>query len=135
MAEAAALLKEVRRDLEKYRDPELPGEAIRVIYQEMTSLSALGWRWVLPSYLKHCLTAGEKPPRGDLTEFLIYNLGPEPKFQGEARERLSLLNQQQISCLVRFLEYLASDPEWSGYCQMNIDRALQFISGLSPAKA
>lgn len=61
------------------------------------------------------------------TEFLIYNLGPAPEHQAEARERLSALNQDQINCLLNFLLWCEEHEHWSTYCPEEIRRAIEFI--------
>ena len=118
----------LRKDLGDFNGPELPAEGLRHIHQDMSCLSAKAWRWVLPSYLKHCLSANDV--LRDETEFLLYNLGPEPKFQEETIERLALLNVQQIDCLIHFLEWCAAHPYWSRYCDDDIARAATFLRTL-----
>lgn len=120
----------LRNDLVKYEQAELPAEAIRDVHMDMSCLSAAGWRWVLPSYLRQSLTTP-----GDIfdseTEFLIYNLAPEPRFQTETLERLSALNPQQIACLIIFLEWCADHEHWSDYCPEEIHRGLEFLRRLA----
>ncbi len=118
--------KYLRKDLLPYKDQELPIEAIRCLHQEMSCLSASGWRWALPSYLGYCLTK-EAEASGMETEFLIYNLGPAPEYQAEARDRLSALNQDQINCLLNFLFWCKEHEHWSTYCPEEIQRAIEFI--------
>ncbi|MDX5373726.1 MAG: hypothetical protein LPK18_14990 [Pseudomonadaceae bacterium] len=116
----------LRKDLLAYKGRELPYEAIRCINQEMSCLSASGWRWALPSYLRYCLTT--KTDAADMeTEFLIYNLGPAPKYQAEAIMRFSALNQEQINCLHSFLLWCQEHERWSKYCPEHIERAINFI--------
>ncbi|XQE65164.1 DUF6714 family protein [Pseudomonas sp. P3C3] len=116
----------LREDLLPYKGHELPVDAIRCLHQEMSCLSASGWRWALPSYLRYCLTK-EAEASGMETEFLIYNLGPAPKYQAEARVRLSALNQEQINCLLNFLLWCKEHEYWSTYCPEDIQRAIEFI--------
>ena len=47
----------IRRHLAEYTQPHLPFEALRYLHSEMDCLSAKGWCWVLPSLLRHCVTA------------------------------------------------------------------------------
>ncbi len=119
----------VRSDLAVYSDKELPVEAIRYIHQEMPCLSALGWRWVLPSYLRHCLTQEPDHDYGE-TSFLIYNLAPEPKYEAETRERLSALSTDQINCLLHFVEWCKEHPYWSDFCPNEIALAYEFLQSL-----
>jgi len=125
--------KYLRDDLAQYEDSELPNEAIRSLHQELSCLSARGWRWVLPSYLRRCLT---QDPAYDAveTEFLIYNLGPSPEHESETRERLSALNREQVNCLAHFLEWCRTHPHWSQYCPNDIERARRFMHSVITTK-
>ncbi len=116
----------LRKDLSEFYGTLLPVKAIRTIHQEMSCLSAQGWRWVLPSYLTHCVSV--KTVSDDMeTEFLIYNLGPSQQFQDETLERLSALNFPQIDCLIHFLEWCSAHEHWAAYCPEDIERALSFM--------
>ena len=118
--------KFLRKDLLAYKGRELPHEAIRCMHQDMSCLSASGWSWALPSYLRYCLT--KEPCSANMeTEFLIYNLGPTPEHQAEARNRLSALNQEQINCLLNFLHWCEKHEYWSTYCPEEIQEAIEFI--------
>src|ERR1051325_5267742 len=77
-------------DLEQYRGKDVDVNLIRSVYQEMPHLSAKAWRWLLPNYLRFCLTDEAVYSRTE-TEFLIYNLGPDLQFQVETKQRLSAL--------------------------------------------
>jgi len=116
----------VRQDMEGITGAELPFKTLRYLHDEWSCLSAKGWRWVLPSYLKHCLTVDSTYDDME-TEFLIYNLGPELKYQKDTLERLSLLNQAQIECLIHFLQWCEVHPHWSEYCPEDIAQALAFM--------
>lgn len=116
----------LRKDIEKYRGKEVSGEVIRLLHQEMSCLSAEGWRWALRHYLQFCLNPEAEYSRME-TEFLIYNLGPDLKFQQEALQRLSLLNRRQLNCLIHFLEWCEQHSYWKEYCPENISNALNFI--------
>lgn len=120
----------LRKDLEIYTDGLLPPEAIRYMHGEMSCLSAKGWRWVLPSYLHHCLTADSTTDGDQSTEFLICNLAPDLKYQKEAMQRLSLLNPEQVNCLIHFLEWCAQHAYWSTYCPEDINKGLAFMRTL-----
>lgn len=101
----------LRDDLAQYKGKELPPEGIREIHQEMSCLSAQGWRWALPSYLRYCLTEEAGYDQLEI-EFLIYNLAPELKYQLETKRRLSALSQDQILCLINFLEWCKVHEHW-----------------------
>jgi hypothetical protein len=117
----------LREDLAAYKGKELPEEAIREIHQEMSCLSAQGWRWALPSYLRYCLTEQAKYTQME-TEFLIYNLAPELKYQLETKQRLSALNKEQVQCLIHFLEWCSEDEYWGQYCPEEISSGIAFLS-------
>ncbi len=117
----------LREDLSVYLDPELPMEGIRDIHQEMSCLSAEGWRWALPSYLRFCFTK-EAVENGMETEYLIYNLSPAAKHEAETTERLSALSDDQISCLKHFLEWCKEHEYWAEYCPSEIEAGIEFVS-------
>ncbi len=114
------------RDIEEYSEKEIPREGLRKIYCEMSMLSAEGWRWVLPSYLRFCVSH-KNLNRDDETEFLIYNLAPDEKFYAETIERLAALNALQIECLIQFLEWAKEHEHWSTYCAEEIEKGLDFL--------
>jgi hypothetical protein len=116
----------LRKDLSEFAGPWLPPRALRLMHQEMGSLSALAWRWVLPSYLTHCVSVATNYDDVE-TEFLVCNLGPDKQFQTEALERLSALNLHQIVCLIHFLEWCLSHKHWAEYCPEDIEKALSFM--------
>ncbi|ABV35330.1 hypothetical protein Ssed_0719 [Shewanella sediminis HAW-EB3] len=117
----------LRDELEQYQGEEIPPEAIREIHQEMSCLSAHGWCWALPSYLRFCITEEAKYNQME-TEFLIYNLAPELKHELETKQRLSSLNQQQILCLIHFLEWCQQDEHWGQYCPEEISSGIAYLS-------
>jgi hypothetical protein len=119
-------------DIENYRGKPIDGEAIRFLHQELSLLSAKAWRWIAPHYLSFCLTP-EAEYNGMETEYLIYNLGPDERFREETLQRLSGLNKSQIGCLIHFMEWLASHPDWSEYCPENINKAIKFLSAAQSA--
>ncbi len=112
--------------LERYRGKEFTGDAIRLIHQELTCLSAKAWRWILPHYLKFCLTS-EAAYNTMETEFLIYNLGPDLKYQKDTLQRLTELNTAQIACLIHFLDWCSNHEYWSEYCPEEIKKAINFL--------
>ena len=63
-------------------------------------------------------------------EFLIYNLGPKPEHREDTIQRLADLNDEQITCLIHFLEWCAIHPYWSDYCPDSIASAQSFMHAL-----
>jgi hypothetical protein len=122
--------KYLRNDLEDYRNKEVTGDTIRYLHQDMSCLSAKGWLWILPYYLRFCI-APEAEYSRDEKESLIFNLSPDLKFQSETLERLSLLNQTQINCLIHFVEEYSKSEYWNTYYSDDIKRAINFLRTLS----
>lgn len=119
----------VREHLSQYDGPYLPDDAIRYLFDELSCLSAAGFRWVLPSYLRRCL-ALESGYDALETEFLIYNLAPGPEYEDEARARLSDLSQSQLRCVQHFVEWCQTDPHWASYCSAELEKAASFVRSL-----
>jgi hypothetical protein len=80
--------QDLREDFFQYTDANLPPEAIRYLHQELSCLSAKGMLWVLPSYLKYCLSDAGRYS-GMETEFLIYNFHTDLKYQKDTLKRFS----------------------------------------------
>ena len=118
----------LRDDLEKYSESTLPDEAIRYLHDELSLLSGQATRWVLPSYLRRCITMDTYDSLE--TEFLIYNLGPKAEYHADARERLKELSVPQLTVLLHFLEWCAAHPEWSSYCGDDVAIAQSFVRSL-----
>jgi len=116
-------------DLEEYRGKAIDDAAIRQIHQQLTCLSAQAWLWILPHYLRFCLTQPDGYNHAEI-EYLLYGLGPDVYFAADTRRRLSLLNSQQVDCLIRFVARLQVDDFWSDYCPAEIARALGFLRTL-----
>jgi len=119
------------QELVAVRGQAIDGDVIRNMHQEMSCLSAKGWAWALPYYLPYCLTA-EAEHNVMETEFLVYSLSPAEPYKPEARQRLSLLNAQQIGCLIHFVEWLRVHPTWGEYCPDEIECAIAFLRELGP---
>ena len=122
------------RELVKYPSPELPAPAIRYLCDELGTLSAKAIVWVLPSYVRHVLTAeDERDPRP--TEFLIYNLSPAPQYAAETREQLSRLTIEQLRALLAIIERWQGDPRWNDYWKTDLMGASTFLRTLMEARA
>jgi hypothetical protein len=125
---------ELREDLETYRGKDISGDVIRLIHQQLYSLSADATLWILPYYLKYCLTP-EAIYSSMETEYLIYSLRPSPEFKHDTLQRLSSLNGAQIRCLIHFLEWCASHEYWREYCPEDIGEAILFLNEVVQSKA
>ncbi len=80
----------------------------------------------MPFYLRFCLTPEAEYNHME-TEFLIYNLNPDLKFQRDTLQRLSLFTEVQVRCLIHFLEWCLTKQYWKEYCPDNINRAIEFL--------
>ena len=118
----------LRGDLDQYHGETLPDEAIRSLHNDWSCLSAAATRWVLPSYLARCVTQDLYDPLE--TEFLIYMLAPEPKYELETTQRLSKLSHLQIGVLRNFLTWCSEHPHWSTYCADEVAMATRYIDRL-----
>ena len=117
----------LKEELEQFRgNVALGGNEIRDVHQEMSHLSAKAWRWLMPFYLRFCLTPEAEYNHME-TEFLIYNLNPDLKFQRDTLQRLSLFTEVQVRCLIHFLEWCLTKQYWKEYCPDNINRAIEFL--------
>ncbi len=116
----------LREELEPYNGKEIPPNALRLIHQEMSCLSAKGWSWVLPSYLRYCLTKGARNNEMEI-EFLIYNFGPDDEYVCHVLERLSDLSEGQIRYLEKFFSWLEGQIQWSKYHREDIEKAIEFL--------
>ncbi len=127
---------DVREELEHYRGKEITGKAIRAAHRYLSTLSAKATRWILPHYLRFCFTAEAEYNRME-TESLIYSLGPGPGAEvlEEKLQRLSMLNADQITCLIHFLEWCLGDEYWSQYCPEDIELGLSFLADVLRRKA
>ncbi len=114
--------------LEPFEGPILPFKALRGLHMEMSCLSAAGWRWALPSFLRYSLAG---PHHDDLeTESMIYFLGGVETSQPEARAGLALFDRSQLDCVLRVLEWCSTNPHWSNYCGSEAKRAVAFMKSL-----
>lgn len=120
-------------DVANLRGTVIDGNAIRLLHQEMPHLSAAGWRWILPHYLRYCLTSEARYNRFE-TEFLIYNLGPDLKFQLDTEKKLLLLNLSQLACLEHFVEWCLEDEYWKASYSDSVNRSINFLRALMAAR-
>jgi hypothetical protein len=117
----------LRESLHGVDQPMLPLAALRSIYDQVAHLSAAGWRWVLPSYLAHCLSLAQNEAELD-SEFLTFNLGASMHGLAQSVQRLTAFSPMQTECLVSFLEWCGQQPEWAELCGEDIDSALAGLS-------
>ena len=119
----------LKNDLGDYRGKEITGEVIRLVHQELSSLSAKGLQWILPHYVRFCLTPEAEYNQMEI-EFLIYSLRPALEFQRDTLIRLSLLNKEQITCLIHFLMWCENQAYWNEFYLDDINEAKEFLSSM-----
>lgn len=119
----------LREAMDSYNEMELPPQALRYLHTELSCLSAVGFQWVFPSYLRYCVSDVAILYREDHleTEFLIYHLSPELKFQSDLIRKLSILESNQINCLISFIEWCQGCEWWAEYCPDNLSKAHDFL--------
>ena len=98
-----------------------------MVHQELYHLSPVGWTWILPHYLRYCLTPEAIYNRFE-TEFLIYNFAPSPEFEKDAVARLSGLSPAQVRCLYSFFSWLLSDTDWQCSYAQELVSAKAFLA-------
>jgi hypothetical protein len=121
-------------DLEGLTGSSISVEGIRAIHQSLPHLSAEGWRWMLPSYLRYAITPEAEYNRMEV-EFLVYSLRPRLNFQADTAKRLSLLAPGQIRCLIDFLKCCRSNKFWKEYFPEDIEEATNYLSSLLAARS
>ena len=123
---SAGIAGDLIKDLEEFRGKLANVSLIRSVHQEMTRLSPRAWQWLLPHYLRFCMTSEAERSRMEM-EFLIYNLRPSAEFRDATLERMSLLTEGQVACLIDFLRWCQNSPFWMEYCPEDIAKAVNFL--------
>jgi hypothetical protein len=116
----------LRDDLDAIRGRPLTGETFRLVHQDLRCLSKKGLRWILPHYLRYCISAEGQYSRME-TQFLIYNLSPKSSYREETLQRFKFLNIKQIECLCHFLDWCANHPHWREYLPADLQDAMGFM--------
>lgn len=114
--------------LDAYNEMELPPQALRYLHSDLFCLSPIGFRWVLPSYLRYCVSDTAILYRDELleTEFLIYHLSHDSQYQAEVMQQLAIMNSQQIDCLISFVGW-CKEGDWGEYYSDHLAKAHAFL--------
>lgn len=120
---------EVRRYLNASRSAEVDDELIGLLHQDLYHLSPMALRWILPHYLKFCVSSGGLHSQEEVY-FLVFNLSPDAEFQSDTYQRLSLLNSAQRKCLIHFLNWCTSNENWVEVTE-DIDKAINFLQSIN----
>lgn len=125
--------EEIRRDLDELRDSPVDNKVIRTIHRYLPVLSAKTTRWILPHFLRFCLSeAGQQFSRVE-TASLIYAFSPAAPFEANTIERMALLSDDQILTLVHFLEWCASDSYWLDSEPERVGEGIAFLKKIRSA--
>ena len=116
----------LRDDLDAVRGEPITSEIFRLIHQDLRCLSEKGLRWILPDYLRYCISAEGQRSRME-TEFLVYYLSPNLRYRDQALLRLRFLSRDQIECLYHFLDWCSDHPHWRDYFPEDLQKAKEFI--------
>jgi hypothetical protein len=120
----------LREDLDAARGQPVTGAVIRLVHQELTCLSVKALQWILPYYLRYCLSDDGQESRME-TEFLIYSFSPLEEFKEAALQRFTFLQRDQIVCLLHFVDWCSAHPYWGEYFPEDLQRAREFLRSLS----
>ena len=123
---------ELRREIEEYRGKPVTPSLFRQLYQELRCLSPESTRWILPYFLKYCLTP-EATYDGKEITFLVYSLAPSAEYREQEVYRLSLLDKSQIVTFIHFLEWCSQHDFWKQFFPEDIENALFFVRSIETA--
>jgi hypothetical protein len=108
---------QLEEDLDCFRRKLVNRELFYWVHDELILLSPETWRWLIPNYVKFCLTR-----EGYYNEFpeqpanaLIWVLGCESAESTQLELRLAFFNKGQLGCLLKFVD-------WWTKSELNIDR-------------
>jgi hypothetical protein len=106
-------------ELDQYRFKAVDDALIRSSRLELYCLCPDAFKWILPHYIRYCLTA-EILHTEDLVEFLVYFFKPAPEFLEDRLKRISALSIDQLTCVRDFFKWQVSsrylygaNPSWS----------------------
>lgn len=104
----------LQHEMEQYGD-RIPRRGLRWLNDELSCLSSKGMLWVLSSLLRHCVASNDTYD-GVETEFLIYHLSRDVKYQRDLIKQLSALSNTRTNCLAIFIECCCVQERWPVYC-------------------
>lgn len=115
--------REIDEDIEEFRFLPITVQAIRAIHLYLPVLSVEAMHWLLPHYLRFCISEEGKRYSRKETASLLCFLGPKPEDVDDTRIILSSLMNEQRICLIHFLAWCRSDNFWADMLDY-IDNAL-----------
>ncbi|WP_373994454.1 DUF6714 family protein [Duganella sp. Root1480D1] len=99
----------VRENIERFRSSCFGEAGAQVVYLELSHLTAQAWNWMLPHYLRFCIS-DEAKNESTLTAFFLYQFYPVQKLSQLISHKLFSLNMDQFLCLAHFLTWALNDP-------------------------
>lgn len=123
-------------DLESWRTKIPDNRLLRQMHQELRLLSPAATRWIVPHYLRYALTEEAKYTRMEVSFFVLSLVSHSKEVDKQITTRLSLMNDEQIACVVNVLTHLHADPDWKEYMGEDFEDALSTLMRLviPPAK-
>lgn len=122
-------------DLESYRGGEVSIELIRLLHQDLSSLSSDAWLWILPYYLEYCLSVEAEYTQMEVV-FLVYALSPTlMKSRVDVLKRLSSFSKGQVLCLIFFVEWCQGHKFWKDHIPNELGQARELLNQALMAKA
>lgn len=115
--------REIDEDIEEFRFLPVTVQTIRAIHLYLPVLSVEAMHWLLPHYLRFCISEEGKCYSRKETASLLCFLGPKPEHVDDTRIILSSLMNEQRICLIHFLAWCRSDNFWADMLEY-IDSAL-----------
>jgi hypothetical protein len=92
---------------------ELPIPTVFYNRAGLSSLSPEGFRFYLPAFMTASLTATSEEGRGDISQYTMWSLAPDPESASRFQERISLLTDEEREVVREFLAALAARwPAW-----------------------
>lgn len=119
--------RDLLSDLSQVNSAAIDGATIRRLHQGLHHLSPTGWNWVLPHYLRYCVTPEAAHNRFE-TEYLIYAFSPSPEYEKDTYERMVEITNFQAQCLYDFFDWCLDDAEWRSIYYPDITAAQRYLA-------
>lgn len=118
---------ELAADLESWRTKMPDKNLLRQMHQELRMLSPAATRWIVPHYLRYALTEEAKYTRMEVSFFVLSLVSHSKVVDQQITTRMSLMNDEQIACVVNVLTHLHADPDWKEYMGEDFEDALSTL--------
>lgn len=103
---------EIDEEIEEFRGFPFTAATIRAIYRYLPVLSVEAMHWLLPHYLRFCLSdEGRRYSRKEAAS-LLYFFAPGPEFVEDTMMIISSFTNEQRLCLIHYLDWCVNDNYW-----------------------